>query len=98
MADIRPLHDVVFIRRLDKEDVSPGGILIPEKSQQKPLRGTVIAVGPGVKNEQGVFVPTTVKVGDLVLFSKLQNTEMPVNGEKLLVIKEANILGVFDAD
>ena len=90
----RPLHDRVAIRRLDGEDKSKGGILIPDTVKEKPQEGEVVAVGPGAADETGRLVPVDLKVGDTVLFGKWSGTEVRIDGQDLLIMKEADIMGV----
>jgi chaperonin GroES len=92
----RPLHDRVAIRRLEGEDKSKGGIIIPDTVKEKPQQGEVIAVGPGVRNEAGTLVPLDVKVGDTVLFGKWSGTEVTIDGQDLVIMKEADLMGVLD--
>jgi chaperonin GroES len=92
----RPLHDRVAIRRLEGEDKSKGGIIIPDTVKEKPQQGEVIAVGPGVRNEAGTLVPLDVKVGDTVLFGKWAGTEVTIDGQDLVIMKEADLMGVLD--
>ena len=96
--DFRPLHDRVVVRRLNAEERTTGGIIIPDTAQEKPMQGEVIAVGPGARNEQGQLVPLDVKAGDRILFGKWSGTEVKLNGEDLLIMKESDILGVLEAD
>jgi chaperonin GroES len=92
----RPLQDRVLVRRLDSEEKTAGGIIIPDTAQEKPMEGAVIAVGPGVRNEKGTFVALDVKVGDRVLFGKWSGTEVTVDGEELSIMKESDIMGVIE--
>jgi chaperonin GroES len=92
----RPLHDRVVIRRLDAEEKSVGGIIIPDTAQEKPMEGEVIAAGPGARNEQGQIVALEVKAGDRILFGKWSGTEVKLDGEDLLIMKESDILGVLE--
>jgi chaperonin GroES len=92
----RPLHDRVVVRRVDEEAKTAGGIIIPDTAQEKPMQGTVIAVGPGARDEAGKIVPLDVKAGDLVLFGKWSGTEVKINGQDLLIMKESDILGVLE--
>ncbi|CAK7192724.1 10 kDa chaperonin 1 [Commensalibacter sp. Nvir] len=94
MANFRPLHDRVVVRRLNSEEKTAGGIIIPETAKEKPQEGEVIAVGPGARNEQGQIVALDVKVGDKILFGKWSGTEVKVNGEELLIMKESDIMGI----
>ncbi len=93
---IKPLHDRVLVRRLDQEEKTAGGIIIPDTAKEKPQQGEVIAVGGGARNEAGQVVPLDVKVGDVVLFQKWGGTEVKVEGEDLLVMKESDIIGVVE--
>ena len=91
----RPLHDRVVVRRLDSEEKTKGGIIIPETAKEKPQEGEVIAVGSGARDEAGKLVALDVKKGDRVLFGKWSGTEVKVDGEDLLIMKESDILGVI---
>jgi chaperonin GroES len=90
----RPLHDRVVLRRVEGEEKTKGGIIIPDTAKEKPQEAEVVAVGPGVRNEQGAIVALDVKVGDRVLFGKWSGTEVKVDGVDLLIVKESDILGV----
>ena len=92
----RPLHDRVVVRRVDEEQRSAGGIIIPDTAKEKPMQGEVIAVGPGARNEKGDLVPLDVKAGDQVLFGKWSGTEVKIDGEELLIMKESDIMGVIE--
>ncbi len=92
----RPLHDRVVVRRVEEDTKTAGGIIIPDTAQEKPMQGTIIAVGPGARDEAGKLVPLDVKTGDLVLFGKWSGTEVKINGEDLLIMKESDILGVLE--
>ena len=92
----RPLHDRVVIRRLNAEEKSAGGIIIPDTAQEKPMEGEVVAVGPGARNEQGQIVAPDVKAGDSILFGKWSGTEVKVDGEELLIMKESDIMGIIE--
>ena len=92
----RPLHDRVVVRRVEEETKSAGGIIIPDTAKEKPSQGKIVAVGPGARDEAGKLVPLEVKAGDLVLFGKWSGTEVKINGEDLLIMKESDILGVLD--
>jgi chaperonin GroES len=92
----RPLHDRVVIRRLDAEEKSAGGIIIPDTAQEKPMEGEVVAVGPGARNEQGQIVALEVRAGDRILFGKWSGTEVKLDGEELLIMKESDIMGVIE--
>ena len=93
----RPLHDRVLVRRIDADEKTAGGIIIPDTAKEKPQRGEVIAVGAGARTEEGKLVPLDVKVGDEVLFGKWSGTEVKIDGEDLLIMKESDILGVVEA-
>ena len=90
----RPLHDRVVVKRIDAESKTAGGIIIPDTAQEKPQTGQVVAVGPGGRDEAGKLVPLDLKAGDKVLFGKWSGTEVKINGEDLLIMKESDILGI----
>jgi chaperonin GroES len=92
----RPLHDRVLVRRLEAEEKTAGGIIIPDTAKEKPQEGEVIAVGSGARNEQGEITPLEVKNGDRILFGKWSGTEVRVDGEDLLIMKESDILGILE--
>jgi chaperonin GroES len=92
----RPLHDRVVVKRIDAEEKSTGGIIIPDTAKEKPQQGEVIAVGPGDRDEAGKLVPIDVKVGDRVLFGKWSGTEVKLNGVEYLIMKESDLMGVLD--
>src|SRR6516225_588138 len=92
----RPLHDRVVVKRIDAEDKSAGGIIIPDTAKEKPSRGEVIAVGPGGRDESGKLIPIDVSEGDRVLFGKWSGTEVKIDGEELLIMKESDIMGIID--
>src|SRR5271167_2144819 len=92
----RPLHDRVVVRRLDAEEKSAGGIIIPDTAQEKPMEGEVVAAGPGARNEQGQIVALEVKAGDHILFGKWSGTEVKLDGEELLIMKESDIMGIIE--
>jgi chaperonin GroES len=92
----RPLHDRVVVRRLTAEEKTAGGIIIPDTAKEKPMEGEVISVGPGARNEAGQLVPLDVKAGDKILFGKWSGTEVKLNGEELLIMKESDIMGIID--
>ena len=94
---IRPLHDRVIVRRQEEERTSPGGIVIPDNAAEKPVRGEVLAVGNGKILDSGEVRGLDVKVGDIVLFGKYSGTEVKINGEELLVMREEDIMGVIEA-
>ncbi len=92
----RPLHDRVVVRRLNAEEKTRGGIIIPDTAQEKPMEGEVIAVGPGARNEAGQIVALDVKAGDRILFGKWSGTEVKLDGEELLIMKESDIMGIIE--
>jgi chaperonin GroES len=92
----RPLHDRVVIRRIEGEEKTKGGIIIPETAKEKPQEGEVIAVGPGARDENGKLVPLDLKAGDRVLFGKWSGSEVKIDGEDLLIMKESDIMGVIE--
>jgi len=91
----RPLHDRVVVRRVEAEAKTSGGIIIPDTAQEKPMEGEVVSCGPGVRGEDGELVPMDVKAGDRVLFGKWSGTEVKLNGEDLIIMKESDIMGVI---
>ena len=95
--NIRPLHDRVILKRMEEERTSAGGIVIPDSAAEKPVRGEIVAAGNGKRLESGEIIPLDVKVGDTVLFGKYSGTEVKVNGEDLLVMREEDIMGVIEA-
>ena len=92
----RPLHDRVLVRRLEEDDRSSGGIIIPDTAKEKPMQGEVLSVGPGARNEKGQTVALDVKAGDRILFGKWSGTEVKIDGEDLLIMKESDIMGVLE--
>lgn len=92
----RPLHDRVVVKRVDEEQKTKGGIIIPETAQEKPMQGEIIAVGPGGRDESGKLVPLDVKAGDIVLFGKWSGTEVKIDGTEYLIMKESDIMGVLE--
>jgi chaperonin GroES len=92
----RPLHDRVVVRRVEEDDRTPGGIIIPDTAKEKPQQGEVIAAGPGGRDEKGLVQPLDVKAGDRILFGKWSGTEVKIDGEELLIMKESDILGVLE--
>ncbi len=92
----RPLHDRIVVKRITAEEKTAGGIIIPDTAQEKPMEGEVIAVGPGARNEQGAVVALDVKAGDRVLFGKWSGTEVKLDGEELLIMKESDIMGIIE--
>ncbi|HTQ70197.1 MAG TPA: co-chaperone GroES [Acidocella sp.] len=97
MANFRPLHDRVVVRRITAEEKTAGGIIIPDTAKEKPQEGEVVAAGAGARNEAGALVALDVKAGDRVLFGKWSGTEVKINGEDLLIMKESDILGIIAA-
>jgi chaperonin GroES len=93
----RPLHDRVVVRRLNAEEKTAGGIIIPDTAKEKPMEGEIVAAGPGARDEQGKIQTLEVKAGDRVLFGKWSGTEVKIDGEELLIMKESDILGIVDA-
>ena len=96
MAKFRPLHDRVVVRRITAEEKTAGGIIIPDTAAEKPMEGEIIAAGPGARNEQGQIVALDVKAGDRVLFGKWSGTEVKLDGEELLIMKESDIMGIVE--
>jgi chaperonin GroES len=93
----RPLHDRVLLRRVEEENLTAGGIIIPDAAREKPMEGEILAIGAGGLDDKGVRVPLDVKVGDRVLFGKWSGTEIKIDGEELLIMKEADIMGIMEA-
>ena len=91
----RPLHDRVVVKRIEAEDQTPGGIIIPDSAKERPSQGEVTAVGPGGRDEAGKLIPIDLKVGDRVLFGKWSGTEVKIDGQELLIMKESDIMGVL---
>jgi chaperonin GroES len=91
----RPLHDRVVVKRLDSEEKTKGGIIIPDTAKEKPQEGEIVAVGPGARDETGKLVPLDVKAGDRILFGKWSGTEVKIDGQDLLIMKESDVLGVI---
>ena len=92
----RPLHDRVVVRRIESDDRTSGGIIIPDTAKEKPQEGEIIAVGPGARDEAGKLVPLDVKAGDRILFGKWSGTEVKIDGEELLIMKESDVMGVVE--
>lgn len=92
----RPLHDRVLVRRVEENEKTPGGIIIPDTAKEKPQEGKVVAVGPGSRSDDGKITPLSVQAGDWILFSKWSGTEVRIDGEDLLIMKESDILGVIE--
>lgn len=93
----RPLHDRILVRRIDAEEKTAGGLIIPDSAKEKPQEGEVLAAGPGARNENGTLHPLDVKPGDRILFGKWSGTEIRLDGEDLLIMKESDVLGVIEA-
>ena len=92
----RPLHDRVVVRRIEEDEKTSGGIIIPDTAKEKPMEGEVLAVGPGERNEKGQITPLDVKAGDRILFGKWSGTEVKMDGDELLIMKESDIMGVLE--
>jgi chaperonin GroES len=92
----RPLHDRVVVRRIEGEEKTKGGIIIPDTAKEKPQEGEVIAVGPGARDESGKLIPVDLKAGDRILFGKWSGTEVKIDGEELLIMKESDVMGVVE--
>ena len=92
----RPLHDRVVVKRIEEEQKTKGGIIIPDTAKEKPMQGEILAVGPGARNEKGDLIPLGVKAGDRVLFGKWSGTEVKLDGDELLIMKESDIMGVLE--
>ena len=95
-SKFRPLHDRVVVRRVESESKTAGGIIIPDTAKEKPQEGEIIAVGSGARDESGKLVPLDVKAGDRILFGKWSGTEVKIDGEELLIMKESDVMGVLD--
>ena len=91
----RPLHDRVVVKRIEAEEKTAGGIIIPDTAKEKPMQGEIVAVGPGGRDESGKLIPINVKAGDKVLFGKWSGTEVKLDGDELLIMKESDIMGVI---
>ena len=96
--NFRPLHDRVAVKRVEEQQKTKGGIIIPDTAKEKPMQGEVLAVGPGVRDDKGELQPLDVKAGDRILFGKWSGTEVRLDGEELLIMKEADIMGILDQD
>ena len=94
--NFRPLHDRVVVRRIEAEEKTKGGIIIPDTAKEKPSQGEIIAVGPGGREENGKLIPIDLKTGDKVLFGKWSGTEVKIDGEELLIMKESDVMGVLE--
>ena len=95
--NFRPLHDRVVLRRIDEEEKSAGGIIIPDTAKEKPSQGKIVAVGSGARNENGEITPLDVRVGNTILFGKWSGTEIKIDGEELLIMKESDVMGILEA-
>ena len=93
---IKPLHDRVVVRRIEEEGRTPGGVIIPDTAKEKPKEGEIVAVGPGARDESGKLVPLDLKAGDRILFGKWSGTEVKIDGEDLLIMKESDIMGIVE--
>ncbi len=93
---IKPLHDRVLVRRIEEDQKTAGGIIIPDTAKEKPMKGEILAVGPGARDDSGKVIPLDVKVGDVVIFSKWGGTEIKVEGEELLIMKESDLIGIVE--
>jgi chaperonin GroES len=96
MAHFRPLHDRILVKRIEAEEKTPGGIIIPDTAKEKPIEGEVLAVGPGARDENGAVQPLDVRVGDRVLFGKWSGTEVIIEGEDRVIMKETDVFGVIE--
>ena len=96
MTKFRPLHDRIVVKRIDAEHKTAGGIIIPDTAKEKPQEGEVVAVGPGARNDRGELVATELRPGDRVLFGKWSGTEVKIDGEELLIMKESDVMGVIE--
>ena len=93
----KPLHDRVLVRRVEQDEKTKGGIIIPDTAKEKPMEGEVISIGPGGRDDNGKITPLDVKAGDMVLFGKWSGTEVKIDGDELLIMKESDIMAVFDS-
>jgi chaperonin GroES len=98
MARFRPLHDRILVKRIEAEEKTPGGIIIPDTAKEKPIEGEVLATGPGARDEAGTVRPLDVQVGDRVLFGKWSGTEVLIDGEDRVIMKESDVFGVIEGD
>lgn len=96
MTNFRPLHDRILARRLESEEKTAGGIIIPDTAKEKPIQAEVLAVGPGARDDAGRLIAMDVKVGDVVMFTKWGGTEVKIDGEELLVLKESDVIGIVE--
>lgn len=95
MTNFRPLHDRVAVQPIEKEEKTTGGIIIPDTAKEKPIQGKIVAVGSGFKNDKGDITPLDVKVGDIVLYAKWGGTEVEIDGQKMIIMKESDIMGII---
>ena len=93
----RPLHDRVLVRRLEEDERTVGGIIIPDTAKEKPMEGEVLAIGPGARNDKGELTPLDVKAGDRILFGKWSGSEVKIDGEELVIMKESDIMGIIES-
>lgn len=93
--NFRPLHDRILVRRLEQDEKTAGGIIIPDTAKEKPIQGEVVAAGPGARNDKGEIVALDVKVGDVILFGKWSGTDVKIDGQEYLIMKESDVLGVL---
>ena len=98
MAQFRPLHDRILVKRIEAEEKTPGGIIIPDTAKEKPIEGEVLAVGPGARDDTGAVQPLDLRVGDRVLFGKWSGTEVIIEGEDRLIMKESDVFGVIEGE
>ena len=96
MKKIRPLQDRILVKRLEEQETKKGGIIIPDTAKEKPSQGEIVAIGPGGRDESGKLIPIDLKVGDTVLFGKWSGTEVKIDGQDLLIMKESDIMGVIE--
>ena len=94
--NFRPLHDRVVVKRIDEEEKTAGGIIIPDTAKEKPMQGKIVAVGPGKRNDSGELSPLDVKAGDTVIFGKWSGTEVTIDGQDLLIMNESDIMGILE--
>jgi chaperonin GroES len=94
--NIRPLHDRVLVRRMEEDEMTPGGIIIPDTAKEKPMEGEILAAGSGARDESGKTVPLDVQKGDRILFGKWSGTEVTVDGEELIIMRESDVMGVME--
>jgi chaperonin GroES len=97
LMKIKPLHDRVVVRRIEEEERTPGGVIIPDTAKEKPMQGEVLAVGPGARDDSGKRIEPDVKAGDTILFGKWSGTEVKIDGDELLIMKESDIMGIVES-